>query len=315
MTQTQDLSLAVLLPCYNEAITIGKVVDDFKKALPQATIYVFDNNSSDDTAKIAAEHGATVVHSPKQGKGNVIRHMFNYVDADVYIMADGDDTYPPSEAQRLIDVMLKDRIDMLVGARLDNHHVGAFRSMHMFGNKLVAFLISFFFSVKLTDILSGYRVFSRDYVKTIPLLSRGFDIETEMTLQAIAKNFSVKEVTIPYGVRPEGSESKLNTYLDGMLVLKAIFKIFKDYRPFIFYTTLAVIIGILSIAAGIMPIIDYVQTGFVSHIPLSILATGLAITAMISLSIGIILDSIYKYQQEHYELGKRILSATQDLKK
>ncbi len=315
MTQSQDLSVAVLLPCYNEAITIGKVVDDFKAALPQAKIYVFDNNSADDTAKIAKERGAIVVPSPKQGKGNVIRHMFSSVEADVYMMADGDDTYPASEAQRLLDTMLRDKVDMLVGARLSNHHEGAFRAMHMFGNKLVAFLISFFFSVKLTDILSGYRVFSRDYVKTIPLLSKGFDIETEMTLQAIAKNFSVQEEPIPYGVRPDGSESKLNTYLDGILVLKAIFAIFKDYRPFIFYTTLALLFALLSLVAGIVPILDYIQTGFVNHVPLSILASGLAIIAIISWSIGIILDTIYKYQRERYELGRRILSSIQESKK
>ncbi len=300
------LNVAVCIPCYNEEITVGKVVDDFKKSISSASIYVFDNNSKDKTAQIAKEHEAVVISSTKQGKGNVIRHMFSGIDADLLVMADGDDTYPASEVNRLIEIAYVEHIDMLVGARLKRHSEGAFRFMHVFGNKLVANIISTLFAVKLSDVLSGYRVFLKSYYKSVPLLSKGFDIETEMTLQALAKGFKIKEVPVEYGTRPEGSFSKLNTYSDGYIVLKAIFNIFKDYRPLIFYSLCGSIFAILSLIAGAFPIYDFIKESYVHHVPLAILACGLGIIAVLCFGIGIVLETIYKYQRENYEFWKRM---------
>jgi len=305
---SNDKSLAVLIPCYNEELTIGPLVDDFKKVMPEAQIYVFDNNSSDKTSEVAKAHGAITVFSPKQGKGHVVRHMFDDIDADVYLMVDGDNTYPASEALKLYNEFQNQKgIDMLVGTRLNKFEDDSFRLFHQFGNKLVAFLISTLFGSRLTDVLSGARVFSREFVKTIPLRSKGFEIETEMTLQAASKGFVLKESPIEYGVRPEGSYSKLNTYSDGILILRAIFMIFKDYRPMIFYTFISLIFMALSLAAGYRPIMDYVESQFVSHVPLAILAAGLGILSVIFLSIGLILDTVSKYHLENFTLWKKSL--------
>jgi glycosyltransferase involved in cell wall biosynthesis len=239
--------VAVLIPCFNESGTVGKVVTDFKVALPQAAIYVFDNNSTDDTGRIAQENGAVVVPSLRQGKGNVVRHMFDYVDADIYLMVDGDDTYPVVHAHELIHLIETGQADMAVGTRLSNFAHRSFRSFHQFGNHLISKMIRVLFGVKVADVLSGYRAFSRDFVKTVPLMSGGFEIETELTLQAISKNFAIKEFPINYGSRPRGSYSKLNTFSDGFLILKATFIILKDYKPLLFFSSVSAILALLSL--------------------------------------------------------------------
>ena len=297
----------MLVPCYNEEVTVDKVVADFKRALPRARVLVFDNNSTDRTAQVAREAGAMVFHASRQGKGNVVKQMFDQVDADVYVMVDGDDTYPASAAPQLIEAYKRGGADMVVGARLASFEAGSFRRFHKFGNYLVARLISRLFSTHVTDILSGYRVFSKAFVKTIPLMSKGFEIETEMTLQALAKNFVITEVPITYGIRPEGSYSKLDTFSDGYLVLKLIFLIFKDFKPLVFFASLSALLCIITIAAGLFPIMDYIEHRYVYHVPLAVLATGTGILAALSCCIGVILDTIAKYHNENFELLRRLL--------
>ena len=299
--------VAVLIPCYNEELTIGKVVREFAAVLPGATIFVFDNNSTDKTAMLGAESGAMIVHSPRQGKGNVVKHMFADVEADIYLMVDGDDTYPAASAPDLIKAISDGGVDMVVGARLSSYREGSFRRFHQFGNHLVATLISRLFSAKVTDVMSGYRAFSKPFVKSAPLISRGFEIETEMTLQTLAKHFIIKEIPIQYGKRPDGSHSKLNTFTDGFLVLKSLFMIFKDYKPLVFFSVLGLALFFITIAAGFLPVIDYMKTRFVAHVPLAILATGTGILTVLSFSIGLILDTISRYHNENFELIRRLL--------
>lgn len=299
--------VAVLLPCYNEALTIGKVVEDFRAALPHAHIYVYDNNSTDGTAQVAADAGATVVPSRRQGKGFVVQHMFATIDADLYIMADGDDTYPASEAPRLLAVREEHDADMVVGVRLRDHASGAFRPFHMMGNLLVAGLITWLFGSRVTDVLSGYRVFSRRFVRTAPLSEGGFGTETEMTLQALSKGFSLTEAPVRYGARPEGSHSKLNTYRDGYVVLKALFLLFKDYKPLVFFTAGAAALAVACLAAGTLPVWDYISTGFVSHVPLAVLAATLGLLSAMSFFVGLLLDTLSTYHRERFLLTSRIL--------
>lgn len=299
--------VAVLLPCYNEAITVKKVVSDFREALPGATIYVYDNNSTDGTGTLAAAAGAVVVSAPRQGKGHVVQQMFLEIDAEVYIMADGDDTYPAADAPRLIEALLDTDAHMVVGVRLEDFHHTAFRRFHQFGNHLVATLISTLFRSRVTDVLSGYRAFSPAFVKTVPLVSGGFGIETEMTLSALAKGFVIREVPIQYGTRPAGSESKLNTYSDGAVVLSAILMLFKDYKPLAFFGTVSAGLVALTLLAGWLPVWDYVTDGYVYHVPLAILAAALGILAALSAGVGLVLSTIARYQQETYVLLQRML--------
>lgn len=294
--------VAVLLPCFNEEVTIGKVVNDFRTALPTAEVYVFDNNSSDKTAAVAAEAGAIVVNSPKQGKGNVVQHMFRIVEADIYLMADGDDTYPVDKAGDLIRVLDESDADMVVGTRLKDHERGAFRILHEFGNKLISKLIAVLFSSSVTDVLSGYRAFHEHFVRTLYLKSGGFEIETEITLQAIIKNCVIKEVPIRYANRPPGSISKLNTLSDGMHVLKSVFLIFKDYKPLVFFSCISALCFVLGLIAGWYPIADYLTTRYVSHVPLALLAAALEILAVLFLGIGLILNAIKRFHTESQEL-------------
>lgn len=296
-----DLKVAVLLPCYNEAATIGKVVTDFRRALPSADIYVFDNLSDDSTAGIAAEAGAIVVPSPRPGKGNVVRHMFEVVDADVYVMADGDDTYPADRAGDLIETLLNTNADVVVGTRLEEHHGSSFRSLHKLGNRVISKLVSVLFSAPVTDILSGYRAFRRRFVATIYLQSGGFEIETELTLQALVKNRVIKEVPIPYGTRPAGSYSKLNTFSDGALVFKVAFLIFKDYKPLVFFSWVSALCFVLGLFAGWYPVNDYVQTRYVNHVPLALLAAALELLSAVFLGIGLILNAITKFHVENQQ--------------
>jgi glycosyltransferase involved in cell wall biosynthesis len=300
-------NVAVLMPCFNEALTVGQVVADFAAALPGAGIFVFDNNSTDRTGAVARSSGATVVQAPRQGKGNVVRQMFAQVDAELYLMVDGDGTYPASAAPALIAELRDSKADMVVGVRMATFDRGAFRRFHEFGNRLVARLISRLFGASVTDVLSGYRVFSRAFVKAVPLTSERFEVETEMTLQALAKRFLLREVPVPYGTRPEGSHSKLNTFSDGFLVLKCISMIFKDYKPLVFFSALSALLFAITLAAGAAPILDYVRIRYVLHVPLAILATGAGLLSALSLSVGLILHTISRYHDETFELFRKLL--------
>lgn len=296
--------VAVLIPCYNEAVTIGKVVDDFKRVLPDADIYVYDNNSKDDTAAIAEDHGAIVRTEPRQGKGNVVRQMFREIDADYYIMVDGDDTYPAEAAPRLLEPLMNDTADMTVGDRLSNGTYGEEndRAFHGFGNNLVRWLIKVIYGYAFDDVMTGYRAFNRIFVKTMPVLSKGFQIETELSIHAVDKRFRIVDVPIDYRDRPEGSYSKLSTFGDGAKVLRAIASLFKDHKPMAFFGWLALILIVLGLIAGIPVIAEYFQTGLVPRFPTAILAIALVICGALSFTAGIILDTVAKTGRKQWEL-------------
>lgn len=296
--------IAVLIPCYNEELTIGKVINDFREELPEAQIYVYDNNSKDKTSEIAKTNGAIVKKEYRQGKGNVVRSMFRDIDADIYIMIDGDDTYPAKFVHSLMAPILSGEADIVIG---DRHTNGTYqdenkRPLHNFGNNLVRNLINKLFRAKLHDIMSGYRVFTKKFVKTIPINSNGFEIETEMTLHTLDKKFLIKEIPIEYRDRPEGSFSKLNTISDGFRVLKTILWVFKDYKPLIFFSIISLIFFIFGLFIGIPVINEFIQTSFITKVPSAILATGLILLSIISLFSGFILDTIVKQHRESYEL-------------
>ena len=298
------MEIAVLVPCYNEEVTIEKVVKDFQKELPEAKVYVYDNNSKDKTFETAQKAGAIVRKEYRQGKGNVVRSMFREIDADIYIMIDGDDTYPAEFAHSLIKPILNQEADMVIG---DRHSNGTYkeenkRPFHDFGNNLVKNLINKFFHADLKDIMSGYRVFNRKFVKTIPVNSHGFEIETEMTLHALDKRFLLKEIPIEYRDRPEGSFSKLNTFSDGFRVLKTILWVFKDYKPLTFFTIISALFFITSLIFGFPVIIEFLQTSSVNKIPSAILSVGLMLLSIISLFSGFILDTVVKQHRETYEM-------------
>lgn len=293
------MKIAVLIPCYNEAVTIGKVVQDARKELPQATIYVYDNNSSDNTAEIASANGAIVVKETRQGKGNVVRAMFKNIDADVYVLIDGDNACPASAMHSLIAPIVEDRADMVIGERMSN---GSYskensRPFHGMGNNLVKNLINLIFRSKLTDIMAGYRAFSRFYVKTFPVLSKGFEIETEMTIFALHHNYRIAEVPLEFRERPAGSESKLNTFKDGIKVLKIVFWLSKDYRPLLFFSVFSLLCCLLGLIVGIAPIIEYLNGGYVYRVPSAILAAAIEIIAMLLFAVGLILDTTVVHQK------------------
>lgn len=295
--------IAVLIPCYNESKTIEKVVKDYQKALPEATIYVYDNNSKDHTDEIASKAGAIVRYEYRQGKGNVIRTMFREIDADCYLMIDGDDTYPCESAKMMCELVLQGRADMVVGDRLSStYFTENKRPFHNFGNRIVRWLINTLFKNKIKDIMTGYRAFSYEFVKSFPVLSKGFEIETEMTIHAVDKNFKIVEVPVTYRDRPEGSVSKLNTYKDGAKVLKTIATLFKDYKPFLFFSIFTVIFGILSIALVIPVLIEYFKTKLVLKIPTLIVACIFLVIAMLSFTTGVILDVLEKKHRQLFEL-------------
>jgi len=296
--------VAVLVPCYNEASTIADVVAGFRAALPGAEIHVFDNASTDRTGEVARDAGAVVTYSPLPGKGNVVQHMFATVEADWYIMVDGDSTYPPESAVALLAAAQEMRLGMMVGRRVTppTELREAYRPLHQFGNRLLCTMIRKAFGSPIHDVFSGFRVFSREFVKTIPLHATGFQIEVEMTLQAISKVFAIGEMDVPYKARPAGSVSKLNTCRDGMLVLAAFVAICKDYRPALFFGSLAAILGVLSLAAGSAPIQDYLLFQWVYRVPLAILATGLGLLSALSLCIGMILETQLRYHNEMHRL-------------
>jgi len=297
--------VAVVIPCLDEESTIAKVVTDFRTALPDADVYVFDNGSQDHTARNAREAGALVVSSPRRGKGSVIRHVARTLDADALVLVDGDDTYPAEVAPELVQRFFESGCDMLVATRLDAHHTGAFRVFHKLGNRMMSRIISALFGTQVTDVLSGYRVLSRDLVRLARLRADGFEIETELTLQALAKGFSILEIAVPYGARPRGSESKLRTWSDGFLILRCIFLLFKDYKPFVFFTAAAALFALASLASGMAPILDFYRTGLVLHMPRAILAAGLGVLSVLSFGIGLILDTVSRYHDETIELWRR----------
>lgn len=295
--------IAVLVPCYNEAQTIKKVVEDFKKALPDAVVYVYNNNSTDDTAKIAAEAGAVVRNEYKQGKGNVIRRMFREIDAECYIMADGDDTYPAEFAPQMADMVLNKNCDMVVGDRLSSTYFQENkRPFHNFGNEIVRKSINFLFKSKIKDIMTGFRAFSYQFVKTFPVLSTGFEIETEMTIHAVDKNMSVGNVVIDYRDRQEGSESKLNTFSDGFKVIKTIIRLFKAYKPLWFYGLIALVLAVISIGFFIPILVIYGETGLVPKFPTLIMCCFVMIVAILSFFSGSILQSLRQKEKQEFEL-------------
>ena len=300
--------IAVLIPCYNEEQTIGKVVSDFRKALPEAAIYVYENNCSDRTAEIAEAAGAIVRHEYKQGKGNVIRRMFREIDAECYIMTDGDDTYPASAAREMCDIVLTKNADMVVGDRLSSTYFSENkRPFHNLGNSMVRFFINVIFKNDIKDIMTGYRAFSYQFVKTFPVLSEGFEIETEMTIHTVDKNLYVENVVINYKDRPQGSESKLNTFSDGFKVISTIFKLFRTYRPLLFYGMMAMILAIFSLALFCPVFISYLNTGLVKRLPTMIASGFIMMAAIISLAMGLILDDNRVRNRQDFEFKLQMI--------
>lgn len=297
-------TIAVLIPCYNEAQTIAKVIDDFAQELPAATIYVYDNNSTDDTACIAKEHGAVVRLEPRQGKGNVVRQMFREVQADYYVMVDGDDTYPAKHVHDMLMPLITGESDMVIGDRLSNmtYHKENKRNFHSFGNNLVRFLIRLIYGVNIVDVLTGYRAFNRIYVKTCPILSPGFEIETELTIHTIDKNWRFTEVPIDYRDRPLGSESKLSTFRDGLKVILKIMSLFKDYKPLVLFSLVGGILLLVGIILGISVVVEFFGSGLVERFPSALLAVGLVVVGLLSISVGLILDTTVKGWRKQYEL-------------
>ncbi len=295
--------IAVLIPCYNESQTISKVVKDYKKALPEADIYVYDNNSSDNTDKIAKKAGAIVKYEYRQGKGNVIRSMFRDLDYDCYLMIDGDDTYPAENAREMCDLVLNGKADMVIGDRLSSTYFQENkRPFHNIGNKMVRWFINTIFKNNIKDIMTGYRAFSYDFVKGFPILSKGFEIETEMTIHAVDKNFKVVEIPVQYRDRPEGSVSKLNTISDGIKVLKTIGRLFEEYRPALFFNIMASIFLILFLIFFSPVLIEYFKTSAVPRFPTLIVSTLFGVIAILLWITGVILEIIAKKHKQLYEL-------------
>ena len=309
--------IAVLIPCYNEELTVEKVIKDFRRELPEAEIYVYDNNSKDKTAQIARENGAIVKHEYKQGKGNVVRSMFSDIDADLYIMVDGDDTYPAEAVHTLIEPVRRGEADMCIGDRLSNgtYQKENKRPFHEFGNNIVRGSINFLFGSKLKDIMTGYRVFNKKFVKNMPVMSAKFEIETEMSLYALDKRFVIKEIPIVYRDRPEGSFSKLNTITDGFKVVKTIIKMLKNYHPFRFYTGVAAIFFLLGLLVGIPVVVEFFKTAYITKVPSAVLATGLMIIAVLTEQCGIILETVVRVNREIYELNLLRYTQIEELKK
>lgn len=301
--------IAVLIPCYNESKTIEKVVKDFKKAVPEAVIYVYDNCSTDHTDEIARKAGAIVRYEYQQGKGNVMRRMFREIDAECYIIVDGDDTYPAENAREMADLVLNKQRDMVVGDRLSStYFTENKRRFHNFGNKLVRTSINCLFKSKIKDIMTGYRAFSYKFVKSFPVLSQGFEIETEMTIHAVDKNMMVDNVIIDYRDRPAGSESKLNTISDGLSVLKTIISLWKNYRPFHFFSILTLLLIILDTIIFIPTVlIPYVQTGLVENFPTLIVCGFMMMAALMAFFNGMVLDTIIKKEKREFEFRLQML--------
>ncbi|PIT01112.1 glycosyl transferase family protein [Bradyrhizobium nitroreducens] len=296
MTSTQ-LRIAVLVPCYNEEAAVGTVVADFRKALPSATIYVYDNNSRDRTATLARDAGAIVRSERRQGKGHVVRRMFADVEADVYVLVDGDATYDAPSAPRMIDRLLDDHLDMVVGLRVDQVQA-AYRLGHRTGNRMLTGFLASTFGHAFKDILSGYRVFSRRFVKSFPVLSDGFEIETELAVYALELSLPVAEIETPYYARPEGSFSKLNTWRDGFRILGTMLKLYRSERPLRFFTAIGILLAVAAVILAIPVLITFIETGLVPRLPTAVLAMGLMIMALLSVSSGLVLDTVTRGRRE-----------------
>lgn len=307
--------IAVLVPCYNEAKTIGKVILDFKKSIPDAVIYVYDNNSTDDTVNIAKKSGAVVRHEYQQGKGNVIRRMFREIDAEAYIMVDGDDTYPADVAPQMLQLVRDYQADMVVGDRLSStYFYENKRPFHNFGNSLVRGCINRLFKTSIKDIMTGYRAFSYQFVKAFPVLSKGFEIETEMTIFAVDRNMKVDNVVIEYRDRPEGSESKLNTFSDGMKVISTIIRMYKNYNPFGFFGSISLIFALISIIFFMPVLFEFFQTGVVDRFPTMIVCGFVMVVSMLLFVAGIILATLrvkdrhdFEYRLQEINILKRLI--------
>lgn len=301
-------SIAVLIPCYNESQTIAKVVSDFKAVLPEATVYVYDNNSSDGTDEIARQAGAEVRYERLQGKGNVIRSMFRDIEADCYIMVDGDDTYSAANAREMVSKVVDEGYDMVVGDRLSSTYFTENKRFgHNFGNVLVRSMVNSFFKGNITDIMTGYRAFSQLFVKSFPVLSQGFEIETEMTIHVLDKNFSCTCIPTEYQDRPQGSVSKLNTFKDGFKVIKTIFLLVKDYKPLAFFSVVAAVLMAIAIALFIPILISFYKTGLVDKIPTLIGCTFMGIFSLVMFAIGLILDTENKKSRQQFEIQLNII--------
>ncbi len=294
---TRRPSIAVIVPCYNEAIAIPKVVSDFRTALPDAVIYVYDNRSTDQTAEVAAAAGAVVRKELRPGKGNVVRRMFQDIEADIYVMVDGDDTYDASLAPKLVERLMADRLDMVVGKRIETH-ADAYRGGHRIGNKVLTGLVKSLFGSFLDDMLSGYRVFSRRFVKSFPSSSREFEIETELTVHAMQMRMAVAEVDTPYKERPPGSVSKLRTFRDGWRILVTIMNLLRNERPLMFFAWIAVLLWTVAIALGIPLLFEYLKTGLVPRMPTAVLCSGIALVGVVALATGLVLDLVAHVRKE-----------------
>ena len=301
--EEKNKKIAVLIPCYNEATTIEKVVKDYRQVLPEADIYVYDNNSTDGTDEIAKQAGAIVRYESKQGKGNVIRTMFREIEADCYLMIDGDDTYPAESAREMCDYVLNENVDMVIGDRLSStYFTENKRAFHNFGNRIVRWSINTIFRSKINDIMTGYRAFSYEFVKSYPVLTKGFETETEMTIHAIDKNLTLKEISVQYRDRPVGSVSKLNTYKDGVKVIKTIATLFKEYKPGLFFNLIALIIFIVAAILAIPVFIEYMNTGLVPGFPTLIVSGLLVVISLLLTTTSIILQVIVKKNKQIFEI-------------
>lgn len=296
-------TIAILVPCHNEELTINSVVNDFKKALPKAVIYVYDNASTDNTAKVAKKAGAIVYNEKNIGKGNVIRRMFSDIEADIYIMVDGDDTYEAKKSLEMVNQLIANNLDMVVGVRKTSNSDGEYRRGHIFGNWMLTFFVSLIFGNGFSDMLSGYRVMSRRFVKSFPAMSKGFEIETEITVHALQLGLSYAEIETIYNARPEGSESKLSTLKDGIRILGMITLLFKEEKPFYFFSILSLLFFVVSLAFSLPVLVTYIETGLVPRIPTAILSTGLMIISFLCLVSGIILDSLSRSRLESKRLS------------
>jgi len=294
--------IAVIIPCLNEGLSIAEVVVGFKSVLPEARVYVFDNNSTDDTIAIASAAGALIGRELIRGKGNVVRRMFADVDADAYVMVDGDSTYDPSDAPKMVKLLFERQLDMVVGARVASHSA-AYRSGHEFGNRFLTFSVAHLFGERFTDMLSGYRVFSRRFVKSFPAMSGGFEIETELTVHALELQLPVAEVPTPYSIRANGSLSKLRTYIDGLRIIRLIVVLYKNERPFRFFSAIASAFFIAAMVLGLPLVVTYIETGLVPRQPTAILATGLVLLSAISFVAGLILDTVTRGRREMRRLA------------
>jgi glycosyltransferase involved in cell wall biosynthesis len=290
--------IAVLIPCYNEELTIGEVVRDFRSEIPQAEIYVFDNNSTDRTAELARASGARVASERRQGKGFVVQSMFCQVEADVYVLVDGDGTYPPSEIHKLIQPILLGEADMVVGSRLMGASGSEFRFLNKVGNSFFLKVINLIFKVKLTDVLSGYRAFNREFVKGVPIFGGGFETEVELTIKALARGYRIVELPVRLTSRPEGSFSKIRIVQDGFLILNTILTLFRDYKPLTFFGVMGLFLIVLGLVPGGIVIFEFIQTGMVPKLPSAVLAVGLVLSGMLLLVIGLVLHTITRRFQE-----------------